>query len=96
MNYRFHPEALGEFQAASIYYGEQQRGLGERYISAVQAAIGRIIDSPLLGRILEEEVRRYLTKVFPYAVLYTVEDDYILIVAVMHCHREPGYWLHRV
>ncbi len=70
--------------------------MGERYISAVQTAIGHIVDSPLLGRILEEEVRRYLTKVFPYAVLYTVEDDYILIVAVMHCHREPGYWLHRV
>ena len=96
MNYRFHPEALGEFQAATIYYEKQQRGLGERYISSVQTAIDHIIDAPLLGRILEEPVRRYLTKVFPHAVLYTVEDDYILIVAVMHCHREPGYWLHRV
>jgi plasmid stabilization system protein ParE len=79
-----------------FFYEKQQRGLGERFISAVQTSIDRIIDSPLLGRILEEEVRRYLTKVFPYAVLYSIEDDYILIVAVMHCHREPGYWLHRV
>ncbi len=96
MNYRFHPEALSEFQAATIYYEQRQRALGERFISAVQTAIDHIIDSPLSGRVLAEEVRRYLTKVFPYAVLYTVEDDYILIVAVMHCHREPGYWLNRV
>lgn len=32
---------------------------------------------------------------FPYAVLYTIEVDYILLIAVMHCHREPGYWSRR-
>jgi hypothetical protein len=41
-------------------------------------------------------VRRCLTRVFPYAVLYTLEADYALIVAVMHCHQKPGYWRHRV
>ena len=28
--------------------------------------------------------------------LYTIEDDYVLIVAVAHCSREPGYWKHRI
>jgi len=23
-------------------------------------------------------------------------EFHVLIVAVMHCHREPGYWRHRV
>ena len=96
MNYRFHPEALREFQAATIYFDGQQRGLGARFVSAVQVAIDHIITSPLSWRVLEDEVRRYLTKVFPYAVLYTVENDYVLIVAVMHCHREPRYWQHRI
>ena len=36
-----------------------------------------------------------LSKVFPYAVLYSIEPDYILVVAVMHCRREPGYWRNR-
>jgi toxin ParE1/3/4 len=47
-------------------------------------------------RVIEEDVRRCLTRVFPYAVLYTIETDFILIVAVMHCSREPGYWKSRV
>ena len=47
-------------------------------------------------RAIEEDVRRCLTRVFPYAVLYTIEADFILIVAVMHCSREPGYWKSRV
>jgi hypothetical protein len=37
-----------------------------------------------------------LTRVFPYAVLYTIELDYVLIIAVMHTHREPGYWRRRL
>jgi toxin ParE1/3/4 len=30
------------------------------------------------------------------AILYTIEEDYVLILAVMHCSREPGYWKERV
>ena len=96
MNYRFHPEALSEFQSAAIYYEKQQAGLGLRFSSAVQTAVDHIVESPNVWRVLEDDVHRYLTKVFPYAVLYTIENDYILVVAVMHCHREPGYWNDRV
>jgi hypothetical protein len=38
------------------------------------------------------ETRRVLVHVFPYAVLYSIEDGFVYIVAVMHCSREPGYW----
>ena len=96
MNYEFHPEALYEFQKAAVYYETQQPGLGVRFIAAVQSAVDHIVASPESWRVMEEDVRRFLTKVFPYAVLYTVESEYILIVSVMHCHREPGYWHHRI
>lgn len=29
---------------------------------------------------------------FPYAVLYRAEAEQILLVAVIHLHRRPGYW----
>lgn len=96
MKYEFHPEALFEFQEAAIFYAEQQKGLEERFIAAVQSAVNHIVESPGSWRVMEADVRRFLTKVFPYAVLYTVEHDYILIIAVMHCYREPGYWRHRI
>jgi toxin ParE1/3/4 len=31
-----------------------------------------------------------------YAVLYSVETDYVLIISLMHSHREPGYWRKRI
>lgn len=96
MRYEFHPEALLEFQDAAVFYEAQQLGLGVRFIAAVQSAVDHIAASPKIWRVVEDDTRRYLTKVFPYAVLYTVESDYVLVVAVMHCHREPGYWHHRI
>ena len=67
-----------------------------RFIICVEKAIVVILEAPLRWRPFEEDVRRSLTRVFPYGILYTVESDYLLIVAVAHCSREPGYWKHRV
>lgn len=96
MNYRFQPEALAEFEEAARYFSAQRTGLELRFIESVENAIARILDAPLRHRIFQGEVRRCLTHVFPYAVLYTLEPDYVLIVAVMHCRREPGYWRKRL
>ena len=95
MRVEFHPEALAEFRAAAEYYEQQQTGLGERFANAVEMAVAHIAAAPESWRIIEDDIRRCLTKVFPYAVLYSIEPDHILIVAVMHCRREPGYWRNR-
>lgn len=96
MKFEFHPEALEEYKDAARYYEECQPGLGHRFIASVEQAILHVIEKPGQGKLLEKDVRRYLTRVFPYTVLYTIEPDYILIVAVMHCHREPDYWKKRI
>jgi len=96
MRYEFHPEALEEFEEAAHYYARRQSGLESRFIAAVGNAIDVILDDPLRWRAFEEDVRRCFTRVFPYGILYTIEPDYILIVAVAHCSREPGYWKHRI
>lgn len=96
MRYEFHPEALEEYEQAGLYYAGREPGLGLRFVEAVEDCIWRILDAPTRWRVIEEDVRRCLTHVFPYGVLYTVEPDYVLIVAIMHCSREPGYWKQRV
>ena len=96
MKCEFHPEALAEYQEAAAYYARCQEGLELRFIAAIESAIRQIRDAAARYSILEQDVRRCLTKVFPYALLYTIEPDFVLIIAVMHCHREPGYWRRRV
>lgn len=96
MNWEFHPEALDEFRAAALYYSERDRTLALRFIASVEDAVARIVETPFAWRVLDKDVRRCLTRVFPYGILYTVEPDLILILAVMHGSREPGYWKGRL
>jgi plasmid stabilization system protein ParE len=92
----FHPDAAVEFEEAVRYYRARGRVLGDRFAAEVRFAIRRILETPERWRVLEEDVRRCLVRVFPYSVLYTIEPDFILIVAVMHGKRQPGYWRYRV
>jgi len=96
MRWEFHPEALEEYREATLYYVERDPALALRFVEAVEDAIRRIVESPERWRVLDEDVRRCLTRVFPYGILYTIEPEFILIIAVMHCSREPGYWKRRL
>ena len=96
MRWEFHPEALEEYREAALYYAERDPTLAARFVEAVEDAIRRSAEAPFAWRIVDEDVRRCLTQVFPYGILYTVESEFILIVAVMHGHREPGYWRQRI
>jgi toxin ParE1/3/4 len=95
MRFEFHPEALSEYEDAARYYANYQPGLELRFMSAVEHVIQQIVEAPERWPIIEDDIRRCLTRVFPYAVLYSIEKDYVLILAVMHCHCEPGYWRNR-
>ncbi len=95
MPVRFHVEAEAEMSQAAAYYEAQQANLGGRFLTSVQDAINRIQINPLLFPVIEFDVRRCRTKTFPFDVLFQLHSDELVIVAIMHLHREPGYWEHR-
>ncbi|MES2917432.1 MAG: type II toxin-antitoxin system RelE/ParE family toxin [Pseudomonadota bacterium] len=96
MSFRFHPQALEELERAALHYEDRQAGLGERFVAAIEAAIDSVVAAPETWPALATPVRRRLTRVFPYALLYVPLSDHVLIVAVMHCHQKPGYWRPRL
>lgn len=96
MRYEFHPEARVEYLAAVAHYEERQAGLGARLTVDIESTIRRIIEAPTRWRKFEGEIRRCLARTFPYGVLYSIETDHVLVLAVMHHSREPGYWRKRV
>lgn len=92
MNYAFHPEALTEYAESVKYYADNDINLAQAFINTVEDAIFRIRESPNRYPKIEANIHRCLTKKFPYAILYTINQESILILAVMHCNRQPGYW----
>lgn len=95
MRVRLHPEAEAEMIEAAAYYEDQQADLGKRFLAAVQDAINGIMINPRLYPVVDRDVRRCLTKVFPFGVLFRIQPDQIVVVAVMHLARHPDYWKHR-
>jgi toxin ParE1/3/4 len=92
MRLEFHAEAFAELQSAAEYYESRHVGLGIRFLDVVGEALERIARDPIARSPVDEDVRRCLTRVFPFALYYTIEPEFILILAVAHLAREPGYW----
>jgi toxin ParE1/3/4 len=93
--HRFDPDARADFLAAIAYYEECRAGLGRRFRQAVEAAITKASETPLSYRVLRAPFRRCLVPKFPYSVIFSIEQDHILVIAVAHAKRKPGYWLSR-
>jgi plasmid stabilization system protein ParE len=90
-------EAEAELCQAVLYYEAQRRGLGVEFQAQVASSIKAIGESPnrfglYEGKPLSRPFRRALVKRFPYVVIFEVRDKEVLIVAVAHGSREPGYW----
>ncbi len=96
MKYVFHPEALTEYSQAVEFYAERNKELAQDFINSVENAIFKVIEFPRRWPVIKDTVRRCLTPKFSYAILYAIEEDYILIVAVMHASRKPEYWQERI
>ena len=92
---RFHPDADAEMVEAAVWYESRQEDLGKRFLTAVQDALNKIEVNPGLYPFVDGDVRRCLTKTFPFGVLFRVKPDVIAVMAIMHLHRGPDYWKHR-
>jgi len=91
----FHPDAEAELIDAAVYYEQQQKDLGKRFLTSIQDGINRIQINPSLYPIVYLDFRRCLIKTFPFDILFRIIQDRIVIIAVMHLHREPNYWKNR-
>ncbi len=72
-------------------------GLGYQFAIEIVAAVERIKANPGMWPVLDHQIRRCLVHRFPYGVIYSVDEQRsrVLILAVMHLHRQPGYWSER-
>ncbi len=96
MNVQFLEPAQAEFTDAVNYYNAKNEGLGLEFSDEIQAAIVRIIEYPEAWSLVSKRTRRCRTKRFPYGIIYQVRDNNLLIIAVMHLHREPRSWKTRI
>jgi plasmid stabilization system protein ParE len=100
MSLRLHPEANAELAASAEWYERQQPGLGLAFSSAVFRALDTIGEQPDTwpewpGVRHTPPIRRFILADFPFAVPYVVLEDRVVVLAVAHVRRRPGYWVRR-
>lgn len=88
----FLPEADAKFREAVRYYESEAPGLGLAFAAEVRNAVSEIITNPKAATRLESGIRRRLVRRFPYGLLYSLEGDVLVIIAVAHQKRRPRYW----
>jgi plasmid stabilization system protein ParE len=88
--------AQSEIDDAVIWYDSQSKGLGTRFLDDLDRTIRRIAAYPFSCVEIEPDLRRCLLTRFPYGIIYGVDSDTIVIIAVAHLHREPRYWIDRL
>jgi plasmid stabilization system protein ParE len=96
MNVNFLNSAETELEEGVEYYNAQKSGLGFEFLDQVQSAVARIKQYPDAWQQLSRRTRRCLIKQFPYGIIYQIRVNEILIVAIIHLHRKPDYWVNRL
>jgi plasmid stabilization system protein ParE len=84
--------AKQELEDAVRFYELEYSGLGRKFKEEVRKAALRIAAYPEGWSIERGNVRKCLLHKFPYKLLYAIDENHILIIAVAHQHRKPDYW----
>jgi plasmid stabilization system protein ParE len=91
----FTQAARAELIEAQDWYESEAAGLGRRFRAAIDAVIERMSANPRQFPAVFKHVRRALVRRFPYALLFVVESDTLLVIACFHASRDPAQWQKR-
>lgn len=85
------PDAEADVRAASEYYQEASPELVEDFLDELDRLLARLSEFPRSAQEVEgyPSVRRALMRRFPFAVFYTVDEDGLLVLRVIHTTRSP-------
>jgi plasmid stabilization system protein ParE len=91
----FKPEVYDDIKIAYDWYEKQRIGLGEDFLLTLEDSYSKIARMPKAYQPIYKTVRRKLTCRFPYGIFFTILDNQIIVIAVMHTKRNPVDWNNR-
>ena len=89
-------DALIEAEEAARWYAQRSPTAAAGFASELEAAAQAITETPNTWPAYDHDTRRFLLRRYPYSLIYRVETARLVIVAVAHGRRRPGYWKQRL
>jgi len=87
-----HPEAEAEYEHALAWYLDRSPQAAERFETAFDEATEAIRSHPTMFPLCDNLHRFVTLRRYPYSLVYRVEGDTAIVIAVAHSKRRPGYW----
>jgi plasmid stabilization system protein ParE len=81
--------------AAALYLDERTLGLGGELVDDVERTAALVCEFPSIGRSIDTVYRSIPLQRFTFNLAYRIGADEIIIVAIAHKRRRPGYWRSR-
>ena len=88
--------------AAEVDFTESLKWYAERSIEAANdfdaefdRAISQIAADPERFPMCDARHRYFLLRRFPFRIIYRITNSEIVVIAVAHGSRSPGYWANR-
>ena len=88
-------EAEIDIEEAATWYEGQRQGLGHEFLDEVLSLCQTIAEKPAMYPVAHRNTRRALIRRFPFGVYFRIEDEQLIVVAVMHGSRHPRKWQQR-
>ena len=96
LEFSLHREAREELRKSIIYYRDNVSAeTAAEFLEIVEEAILSLRDHPVSAQLVLKDVRRKITRKFPFSIFYYVSNSRLRILAVAHQSRRPYYWLGR-
>lgn len=89
---RVSPKAAREIRTAKAWYSARNPAAARAFAEELDSSLQSLIVSPDRWPKFSPAVRRYVMPRFAFNVLYRIRDNEILVLAIAHQRRRPGYW----
>lgn len=92
----WHEAAEDELLDEIGYLELQAPGLGRQFYAEVTRGEKLIAEFPEAAAEIRPGIRKRMLRKFRYSLLYSIEKQVVLILALAHHSRRPGYWIGRM
>ncbi len=93
---QFHPEAEDEYLTSLEWYRERSLSAATKFAREFQQALAKVEKNPQRWSRCFGVCQKYFLHQFPFSIVYRELPSQILVLAVAHTHRRPGYWKRRM
>jgi len=93
---RFFEEAAHEVEHERSWYRKRSESAEESFLRELDHAIAAVTEAPHMWPMYIAGTQRYVFAIFPFSLVYFVEEDVVVVVAIAPDNKEPGYWQERL